>query len=245
MHVRRKSSPAERALETARVAKDLGSRAGEAAQQINERAQATVVPAVGQAAKTASEHIRHDVQPAVATAAATVAATAAAAAEAAREEARARGKDARERSQQALKDVDKRTKKTRRQAKKRGLVAADRARAAVGLEPAKPERHWLRTIVVALGLAGGAAYVANKARGSAGPEPVTIPTTPTPYTPAATTPVDEVIDEPVAVPVDEPVEPVDLAGGEPVTGLLDEPVDEVPLDTDGTADDPDAASEKS
>jgi hypothetical protein len=203
MHIRRKSTPTERALASARVtATDLGNRAGETAQQWTERAQTTVVPAVEQAARTASERMRNDVQPAVAAAAGTVAASATVAAEAAREEARLRSKDARERGQQALKDAEKRTRKTRKEARKRGLLAADRARTAVGLQPSKPERHWLRNIAIALGLIGVAAFVASKA-GSTTPEPVRIPTTPTPHAPGANgAPAAVVVDEePLVDPV--------------------------------------------
>jgi len=44
----------------------------------------------------------------------------------------------------------------------------------------KPKKHWFRRIVVTLGLAGAAAWVASRAAGGSVPEPVRIPTTPTP-----------------------------------------------------------------
>ena len=177
MHVRRKSTRSEGPLDTARdTVKDLGSKAGEAALQLNELAQTTVVPVVEQAAKTASERIRTDVQPAVTAAAASIASAAAAATDAARDEARVRGK-------KALLDADVRTRQARKRARQQALIAAERARAVVGLERPKPKRHRLRNLLVTLGLAGAAAWVANKAMGGSPPEPVRIPTTPTPHTP--------------------------------------------------------------
>lgn len=167
MHVRRTTSRSERALDTAKgTAKDLGTRAGEAAHQLGGKAQTTLVPAVEQAARTAGERYRADVQPALATAASSVAASAAAVAESAREEARTQGAKA-----------EKRTRKARKRAKKRSRGAAARARAALGRE--QPKRHRLRKTLLALGLAGAVAWIASRAAGSTGPEPVRIPTTPT------------------------------------------------------------------
>ena len=69
---------------------------------------------------------------------------------------------------------------------------ADKARSAVGRE--KPKKRWGRKILVGLGLAGAAAWVASKAKGGSAPEPVRIPTTPTKKAPgpqAASTPAPE------------------------------------------------------
>lgn len=199
MHVRRTSSRRKRfcgsskdsATDTAvGAAKDLRAKAGETAQQLSDKAQATVVPAAQQAAKaageryrsdvqptveqvarTAGERFRTDVQPAVEQAARTVSAAVAAAAGAVSEESRTRGKEA-----------EQRTRKTRKQARKRDRDAAGRSRAAVGRE--QPKRPWFRRVVVALGLAGAVAWVANKARAGSAPEPIRIATTPSPQTPA-------------------------------------------------------------
>ncbi|MBA2639963.1 MAG: hypothetical protein H0U77_08220 [Nocardioidaceae bacterium] len=198
MHVRRKSSRTDRALDQA---KDLGAtaqaKAVEAAAGLSERAQTTLVPAAEEAARKAQEKFRTDVKPALQSAAATATAAAAAAAEAAREEAARRGEDAGKRTRKARKDLAKSTKKARKRARKRG--AADRARAAVGRD--KPKRNWLRTIAIGLGLAGVAAFVAKRLRGD--DEVEIISTTPTAPPPAP------IVDDPVAI---DDLDVDDLAG---------------------------------
>jgi len=200
MHVRRKSSRTDRALDQA---KDLGAtaqaKAVEAAAGLSERAQTTLVPAAEEAARKAQEKFRTDVKPALQSAAATATAAATAAAEAAREEAARRGEDAGKRTRKARKDLAKSTKKARKRARKRGAGAADRARAAVGRE--KPKRNWLRTIAIGLGLAGVAAFVAKRLRGD--DEVEIISTTPTAPPPAP------IVDDPVAI---DDLDVDDLAG---------------------------------
>ena len=194
MHLRRtRRTPTERAIDTAKeTARDLGTRAGEAAFLLNERAQATVIPAVEQAAKNAAERYHNEVQPLILTAATSIAATAAASAETAREEARVRAQKALteidRRGREALKEADKRGQQARVDALKRGLEMTEKAKSAVGLEEPPKKTHRLRNLLIALGLAGIAAYVATKVNGdsSAQDEPVRIPTTPPPVTEAST-----------------------------------------------------------
>ena len=194
MHLRRtRRTPTERALDSAKeTAKDLGTRAGEAAFLLNERAQTTVIPAVEQAAKNVAERYHNEVQPLILTAATSIAATAAASAETAREEARVRAQKALteidRRGREALKEADKRGQQARVDALKRGLEMTEKARSVVGPEEPPKKTHRLRNLLIALGLAGIAAYVASKVNGdsSTQDEPVRIPTTPPPVTEAST-----------------------------------------------------------
>jgi hypothetical protein len=195
MHLRRtRRTPTERALDTAKeTARDLGTKAGEAAFLLNERAQTTVIPAVEQAAKNAAERYHNEVQPLILTAATSIAATAAASAETAREEARVRAQKALteidRRGREALKEADKRGQQARVDALKRGLEMTEKAKSAVGVEEEPPKKtHRLRNLLIALGLAGIAAYVATKVNGdsSTQDEPVRIPTTPPPVTEVST-----------------------------------------------------------
>lgn len=174
MHVRRKS----RTDRAKGQPKDLGAtaqaRAVETASTLSEKAQTTIVPAAEQTARVVSERYQEDVLPALQNAASTASAVVAAAAEAAREEAE-------KRTRKSRKELKKSAKKARKRAKKRGADAADRARSTVGRE--QPKSHKLRNLFVALGLAGAAAYVANKMQSGDGG--TVIPTTPPPTAPPA------------------------------------------------------------
>jgi hypothetical protein len=149
-------TPTERALDSAKeTAKDLGTRAGEAAFLLNERAQTTVIPAVEQAAKNAAERYHNEVQPLILTAATLDrrdrrpparrprAGGSGARAEGAHEIDR--------RGREALKEADKRGQQARVDALKRGLEMTEKARSVVGRRKPPKKTHRLRNLLIALG----------------------------------------------------------------------------------------------